>query len=238
MFAFSLIALITSSYAQDNCQWSLQFQDQSVTLDLSALSGSIIYLQEEQPNDQYYLEFTPCSNNISCSCYSSIRAMTAQITDTSNPAQCSGVLSVFDAKTKPSFSLSSDGLSQFEFVYPAQPSTCAQGCDSGRQQSITYICDKDGAEPYNKGKSRFYESARVNGICQYHLELYTKAACTSVNITGDGIKWILTSTDETKKFEMQYPLIAMNGSSNRQNIININEQTTYQKMYGFGAAVK
>eukprot|EP01084_Bolivina_argentea_P090284 162719_1 len=236
VFRYLLFMGLSMTNTQENCKWELQFQSQTVVLDLSPLSGSTIHLQEQQ-YPQYYLEFTPCVNNIKCSCYTSKPVMAAQITDVSNPTQCNGVLAEFDSNTQPSFSMSGNGVSQFTFDYPGEPNVCNPGCDGGRKQSITYICDINGTAQYNKDKSRFYESDKINNQCEYHLELYTKYACVNVNVSGSGVKWIVTSTDKSKLFAMQFPLVINNGTSNKQNVLTINEATTYQKMYGFGAAL-
>eukprot|EP01084_Bolivina_argentea_P127688 225795_1 len=171
-------------YSQNSCKWSLQYQGQSVSLDLSALSGLIIYAQEEQYT-QFYVEYTPCQNNVSCTCYNSGNVMTAQINNPSQPQNCNGITASFDSNTQPIFTPNTGG--SFTFEYPVEPNVCVEGCDSGRQQEINFICDKNSTGPYNKNKLRFYETPKVNSVCKYHLDIYTKYACVNISSNSSNI---------------------------------------------------
>ena len=51
------------------------------------------------------------------------------------------------------------------------------------------------------------------------------------------VKWITTATDQSKKFELQSPLIAIDGSPSDSIIVTVDENVKYQNIYGFGAAV-
>eukprot|EP01083_Nonionella_stella_P294277 1000507_1 len=116
-------------------------------LDLTPLKGLEIIMQEQSPNDAYYLKYTPCANNVSESCYSSGMAMCAQMYGSNDP-NGNGIIALWDnKKTQPKFSQTSDGKDKFTFEYPQIGVTCNDGCYTGRQQEINFICDPNG-DPY------------------------------------------------------------------------------------------
>ena len=51
------------------------------------------------------------------------------------------------------------------------------------------------------------------------------------------VRWFVTASDQSQLFEFQNDLTIENGQSNINNIITLNEDTTYQRIYGFGAAL-
>ena len=131
-------------------------------LDLTPLANTTIIMQEESPNDAYYLKYTPCQNGVEETCYSSGKSMCAQMTGPSDSGG-NGILALWDnKKTQPKFTKSSTGADQFTFEYPQMPVTCNDGCYNGRQQEINFICDPN-ADPYDKSQSRFYETPKTNG---------------------------------------------------------------------------
>eukprot|EP00484_Ammonia_sp_Unknown_P023686 CAMPEP_0197030728 /NCGR_PEP_ID=MMETSP1384-20130603/9899_1 /TAXON_ID=29189 /ORGANISM="Ammonia sp." /LENGTH=247 /DNA_ID=CAMNT_0042460131 /DNA_START=8 /DNA_END=748 /DNA_ORIENTATION=+ len=183
MSALLLVALAVTTVAHaapykalSSCEFAVSINGESRGLDLTPLSGVQIIMQEQSPNDAYWLRYTPCANNVSESCYSNSRVMAAQLSS-SNDAVGNGILALWDEKkTQPTYSQTSDGADKFTFEYPQMGVTCNDGCYSGRQQEINFICEPD-ADPYDKSKSQFYETPKVNGVCYYHLDLYTKYAC-------------------------------------------------------------
>lgn len=62
-------------------------------------------------------------------------------------------------------------------------------------------------------------------------------AFAALSTSGSKVEWIMTATDQSKKFELQSPLTPTNGFPSEQNIVTIDEDITYQNVYGFGAAV-
>ena len=63
-------------------------------------------------------------------------------------------------------------------------------------------------------------------------------ALATLSRSDNAVKWIMTATDHSKTFELQSPLTPIDGAaSDLSNVVTIDEDTTYQKVYGFGAAV-
>jgi hypothetical protein len=175
LFLLISLFLMTDQAFGNSCEFGVKVDGENLGLDLTPLAGLEIIMQEASPNDAYWLKYTPCVNNVSESCYSG-KAMAAQMYGSNDPVG-NGIIALWDDKqTQPRYSQTSDGKDKFTFEYPQLGVTCNDGCYNGRQQEISFICDPT-ADPYDKQQSSFYETQKIDGICYYHLDLYSKYGC-------------------------------------------------------------
>ena len=95
----------------------------------------------------------------------------------------------------------------------------------------TYLCAEKERVVANRKEKKEWEGWRM-------IVIRDEQPGSNAMVKGSPVKWILTSTDQSKKFEMQPPLTPKHGSLSGPNVVTVDENTKYQKVYGFGAAVQ